>query len=509
MVKYVGVDIIIDDIKLSDYLADLTGEIRITNLPVFSSIEANVNYDDTSPFSDGQRLIYETIGSSSRVVTIVLYGSIDFITEATIKINNLVFSKKTQKIQFGDNLTWYWLGRANSAFSPTISLEESAPVGNGTVTFTFDDARAYSSDIKKIEYGHESDYGTITKKNNHYTVELKKAPQVKTEPVIKIKNIDENGYLGLATDKSVFAIGNEKAYDNRINTILDARTDDSLVTAFNNATKNVAINTLPNEATYNGNLAINDQFGRKNIYLNGSGRASATFDLGDDTNTKSERFWWRETFWAGRLNQMGTVKLLFSDQNGKLLYGVETLKNSRNFVTPYKFIGSKPDGSYFLLDLRYFKPSDRDNENQFNAPRGWSEIRREGNNIGFYWLGGWVRFNVPEFAGRRATKLHLIIESYGNQEMVTHAYVSALQFQRSDAELLSDRKNFFGAYSTITIDNTTRDVEIDGIKSISDVADGSNFIYFDRNTKTLDLSLSEWINKDPEISIEYRERAYI
>lgn len=507
--KFIGFDIIRDDKKLSEALADFDVTIKVSKVPLMSSFEISTNYDDTTAFSEGQRALYSTIGSSTRTVTVAIEGKRSDLLAVTQTINAFLISKKAYKISFSDNIGWYWFGKLSSAYQPELTSNTVPFSASGTLNFTFDDARAYSSDVKKIEYGHDSDYGTITKKDNHYTVELKKAPQAKTEPVIRIKNIDENGYLGLATDKSVFAIGNEKAYDNRINTILDARTDDSLVTAFNNAAKNVAINTLLNEATYNGNLAINDQFGRKNIYLNGSGRASATFDLGDEPDTKSERFWWRETFWAGRLNQMGTVKLLFSDQNGKLLYGVETLKNSRNFVTPYKFIGSKPDGTYFLLDLRYFKPSDRDNENQFNAPRGWSEIRREGNNIGFYWFGGWVRFNVPEFSGRRATKLHLIIESYGNQEMVTHAYVSALQFQRSDAELLSDRKNFFSANSTVILDNTTRDVEIDGIKSISDVADGSNFIYFDKDTKTLDLSFSEWIDKDPEISIEYRERAYI
>lgn len=507
--KFIGFDIIRDDKKLSEALADFDVTIKISKVPLMSSFEVSTNYNDTTAFSEGQRALYSTIGSSTRTVTVAIEGKRSDLLAVTQTINAFLISKKAYKISFSDNFGWYWLGKLSSVYQPELTSNTAPFVASGTLNFIFDDARAYSSDVKKIERGHESDYGTITKKDNHYTVELKKAPQAKTEPIIKIKNIDENGYLGLATDKSAFAIGNEKAYDNRINTILDARTDDSLVTAFNNAAKNAAINTLPNEATYNGNLAINDQFGRKNIYLNGSGRASATFDLGDEPDTKSERFWWRETFWAGRLNQMGTVKLLFSDQNGKLLYGIETLKNSRNFVTPYKFIGSKPDGTYFLLDLRYFKPSDRDNENQFNASRGWSEIRREGNNIGFYWFGGWVRFNVPEFAGRRATKLHLIIESYGNQEMVTHAYVSALQFQRSDAELLSDRKNFFSANSTVTLDNTARDVEIDGIKSISDVADGSNFIYFDEDTKTLDLSFSEWIDKDPEISIEYRERTYI
>lgn len=507
--KFIGFDIIRDNKKLSEVLTDFDITVKISKVPLMSSFEISTNYDDTTAFSEGQRALYSTIGSSTRTVTVTIEGKRSDLLAVTQAINAFLISKKAYKISFSDNIGWYWFGKLSNAYQPELTNNTAPFSASGTLNFTFDDARAYSSDVKKIEYGHDSDYGTITKKDNHYTVELKKAPQAKTEPIIKIKNIDENGYLGLATDKSVFAIGNEKAYDNRINTILDARTDDSLVTAFNSATKNVAINTLPNEATYNGNLAINDQFGRKNIYLNGSGRASATFDLGDEPDTKSERFWWRETFWAGRLNQMGAVKLLFSDQNGKLLYGVETLKNSRNFVTPYKFIGSKLDGTYFLLDLRYFKPSDRDNENQFNAPRGWSEIRREGNNIGFYWFGGWVRFNVPEFSGRRATKLHLIIESYGNQEMVTHAYVSALQFQRSDAELLSDRKNFFSANSTVTLDNTTRDVEIDGIKSISDVADGSNFIYFGQDTKTLDLSFSEWINKDPEISIEYRERAYI
>ncbi|CAO77363.1 distal tail protein Dit [Streptococcus phage M102] len=507
--KYIGFDIIKSDKKMSEALADFDVTIKVSKVPLMSSFEISTNYDDTTAFSEGQRALYSTIGSSTRAVTVAIEGKRSDLLAVTQAINAFLISKKAYKISFSDNLGWYWLGKLSSAYQPELTSNTAPFVASGTLNFTFDDARAYSSDVKKIEYGHDSDYGTITKKDNHYTIELKKAPKAKTEPVIKIKNIDENGYLGLATDKSVFAIGNEKAYDNRIVTVLDARTDDALVTAFNSAAKNVAINTLPNEATYNSDFAINDQFGRKNIYLNGPGRASATFDLGDDTNTKSERFWWRETFWAGRLNQMGTVKLLFSDQNGKLLYGVETLKNSRNFVTPYKFIGSKPDGTYFLLDLRYFEPSDRDNENQFNAPRGWSEIRREGNNIGFYWFGGWVRFNVPEFSGRRATKLHLIIESYRNQEMVTHAYVSALQFQRSDAELLSDRKNFFSANSTVTLDNTTRDVEVDGVKSISDVADGSSFIYFDKDTKTLDLSFSEWINKDPEISIEYRERAYI
>lgn len=507
--KFIGFDIIKEDKKLSEALADFDVIVKVSKVPLMSSFEISTNYGDTTAFSEGQRALYSNIGSSTRTITVAIEGKRSDLLAVTQAINAFLISKKAYKISFSDNLGWFWFGKLSSAYQPELTSNTAPFSASGTLNFTFDDARAYSSDVKKIEYGHESDYGTITKKDNHYTVELKKAPQAKTEPVIKIKNIDENGYLGLTTGKSVFAIGNEKAYDTRINTILDARTDDSLVTAFNNAAKNVAINTLSNEATYNGNLAINDQFGRKNIYLNGFGRASATFDLGDESDTKSERLWWREIFWAGHLNQMGTVKLLLSDQDGKLLYGVETLKNSRNFVTPYKFIGSKPDGTYFLLDSRYFKPSDRDNENQFNAPRGWSEIRREGNNIGFYWFGGWVRFNVPEFSGRRATKLHLIIESYGNQEMVTHAYVSALQFQRSDAELLSDRKNFFSANSTVTLDNTTMDVEIDGIKSISDVSDGSNFIYFDKDTKTLDLSFSEWINKDPEISIEYRERAYI
>lgn len=509
MVNYIGIDIIIDDVNLKDYLSNLKGEVRVTDVPFFSTIEASTNYDDVSPFSDGQRAIYTSVGSSSRVVTMSIYGSLDFINKATTAINRFAFGKEVKKIQFGDNQDWYWLGRVNSAFAPTLSSDSSSPYASGSLTFNFDDARAYSSTVRKIEFGKDSDYGTITKKNNHYTVELKKAPGARTEPVITIKNIDENGYIGLSTATNVFALGNEKSYDNRVNTILDARTDNTLVTAFESSAKNSAINVLSTENEYTGALGIQEVFGRKNIALTSRGRASATFDLGDDPLTKSEYIWWRETFWAGRVGQTGSVKILVSDQNNKLLYGVETLKNTRNFNTPYKFIGSKPDGSYIVLDMRWFKPSDSDNDNQFNRDRGWSAIRREGNHLAFYWFGGWVHFDVPEHEGRRATKLHVIIESYGDEELVTHAYVSGLEFKRSDAESLSDVKNVFGKNSLVKIDNATRDVEINGLKKISDVADGSSYLYFDKNNTTLDISLSEWIEKDPEISLEYRERDYL
>lgn len=320
-----GIDIFYDGKSISDTVDALgRGTIRIEKVPSYSTIEIATTYADQNVLATGDRAMYSAIGKATQTITVTLIGNERFIDDAVRKINDIIFSTQSKKLVFGDEADWYYMARVNNSFVPEISTDASMPTATGTITFTFDDPKAFSNVIREIKLGTNSDLGQINKVEAGHYVATVNNPNEETDLEITINTPSENGYLGVTNGDAVFQMGDINGSDKKLYTITDAHTDAKLQSLFDSAIKNKGVNVASNENTFTANLGIlNGPWGRKHIYNPMSGRGSITIDLGDDSGTKSEYLFWRQVFWAGRTNQMGAVKVLVSDQNGKLLYGVE------------------------------------------------------------------------------------------------------------------------------------------------------------------------------------------
>lgn len=506
-----GIDIIVDDVKLSDVLATLKGTLRVTDIPLANTAEQEITYAEQSNFVDGQRFLGSAVRSASRTLTITMYADVVTLNAAVQIINDFFFFKNSKKIKFGNDASRYWLGRSNSLFAPTIPGEGTTASVTGNVTLQFDDPKSFGENRTVIKSNLPSDdVEVIHNGNSEVSIEFHNKGET-VEPEISITNKSDGGYVSIATESNAFAFGNEKALDGRMSTIINSRTNQDLETLFAIGEKGVTINVEKSETSTHGLVLdrsdnLNGSYG---LRPDGNSLSGITIDLKDDLDTKSEYVWWRQIFWAGRENQSGTLKILFSDQNNKLLYGVETYKRNHGFSTEYNFIAGRADGSYEILDRKYFKPSHSDSDNPFNPKSGWSDIVREENTLSFYWRGSRLKKSRDYLEGRRATKLHIVIgPSFASSDLVTHQIVQQIIFRRTDQPKMEEVQNLFKSGSILKIDCLKKDIYLDGIKRISELVDGGRFPVISKGKNKWIFNFNSWIEQRPEIEISYKERRY-
>ena len=231
--------------------------------------------------------------------------------------------------------------------------------------------------------------------------------------------------------------------------------------------------------------------------------SSLTYDV---TPTQYEYFWWRQIFWAGTQQQQGFLKIIFSDDENKFLYAIETDKRSNSDNANFNLLVADGKGGYRVAKNFTFKTTHKPSENPFHKDGGWCDVVREDNKVHLYWLGSRHTVEVPELHEKRTTKVHLVWQSIYHKAYLTHAYIDAFKYINNKGTLIQDVPNRYHAGTELVLNSENKTIQLDGIYDISQKIVGSDFITLPTGDSTLEFYTSSWSNDLPEISVDFEER---
>ena len=197
---------------------------------------------------------------------------------------------------------------------------------------------------------------------------------------------------------------------------------------------------------------------------------------------------------------------MVSDTNDQFLYGVETIKRANGLDVEYNFLASDGKGGYRILKQWNFAGTHRDDQSPFNAERGWSDLLRRDDMVQVFWWGSYPRFYIPEIRGRKSAKIHVALGTFGDKPLVTHMYLDGIEYRKDMVSGNRAVPNRFSAGSTVVINSENDSVQINGIDSVVDVVDGSNWLSIPPGKSTIELYLSSFAGEKPSVKVEFEER---
>ena len=269
------------------------------------------------------------------------------------------------------------------------------------------------------------------------------------------------------------------------------------------------LNDPASQITWTSNSVLN-LWGRQHLSHNTLNTLATPFAVSslsyDVTPTQYEYFWWRQIFWAGTQQQQGFLKIIFSDDDDKFLYAIETDKRSNSVNANFNLLVADGKGGYRLAKNFTFKATHKPSENPFHKDGGWCDVIREDNKIQLYWLGSRYPIEAPELHEKRTTKVHLVWQSIYHKDYLTHAYIDDFKYINNKGTLIQDVPNRYHAGTKLVLNSENKTIQMDGIYDISQKIVGSDFITLPTGESTLEFYTSSWSNDLPEINVDFEER---
>lgn len=516
-----GIGIKFNKIDVLKTLSDLGGSA--TTLEVNRGIIAQLtnNYQEQGARRYGQQFLYNTLGVKQIPVSIKLTGTSAFFNKAAEKFGGLLNVESAKELIFGDEPNKVWMATPSGQPSLTFDNSTSPPTATLSVTFDIPDSYGENKAAAIVGSNLKSDYGTITKiSNNHFKATLTNLGTAPTAPKITIKHNSENGWIGFTSAEGVYELGDPEEVDKKpvkkSEILFDYVSNNWITKGFAEGKKNIAI-LNDSSQNLNGTLAIDNAWGRPHIALTNRGggsnpnnAGSITWEIPLDSNGEKgalkEYFWWRQIFWLGAANEYGFIKVTVSDAENKFLYGVETFKRAYGLGCEYNVLVSDGKGGFRTAESWTFWGTHRDDQNPFNANRGWSDIIRRDDLLNVFWFGTRKDVSAPEIKGKKSTKLHVALGTLTDKPQVTHMYLDSIVYRKDFIDKIEDIPNRYRMGSVVETDMSTSKSFCDNLPILDQMTDGSEPLLLPVGESELDIYLSSWNQEDPDIKIAWNER---
>ena len=423
------------------------------------------------------------------------------------ELAGILNTREAARLTFEDEPDKYYMAIVDGGINAS---NVSRIVQKGSIEFLVPDGVAHSTAYRKFE--------TVKMENNKLVIEVENNGTTPAYPIITLNHKSTNGYIGLVNSVSAFELGNKEGYvtDPRL------RSEPLLKYRDNNITAGLAAG-LRNQAILNdvsqsldGTLGIVNVWNRPHIHLTGVGRGannhagSLTWDIPADSfgnrGSLNEYIWWRQIFRLGRYDQLGFIKIMVSDEQGRFLYGVESIKRETGSKCEFNFLASDGRGGYKLVYQWEFEGEEDPATNPFDPQRGWVDLERRDDVVRVFWFGGYPKFRVPEIAGKKSAKVHVALGAFGDREWLTHMYLDGIEYRKDMVSGNRAVPNRFSAGSTVVINSENDSVQVNGIDSVVDVVDGSNWLSIPPGKSTIELYLSSFAGEKPSVKVEFEER---
>lgn len=463
----------------------------------------------------GAKTIKVRVSLASRDMTPTFVDTVEYPTVSNADLNklrekvaSLLHAESEYKLELPDEPDRFYMAIPKG----DIELEGISDwYDETTIEFLVPDGVAHSTTYRQFD--------NPTVSSDKLTFDLVNDGNVDAFPNITIKNNSENGYIGLVNVNGALEVGDREEADTeqyrRSEVLFDYR-DSKITTGLSQAQKNVAV---LNDTTQNlkGTVGIDNAWGRPHLALTSRGSGpqpnnagSLTWTIPADSSgavgSLNDYIWWRQIFLLGSANEFGFIKLTVSDDQGRFLYGVETFKRANGLGCEYNFLASDGKGGFNVIKQWGFTGTNSELQNPFNEPRGWSDLKRNDDQVTVFWWGGYNTFTIPEIKGRKSAKIHVAIGVLGNKPQVSHMYLDGFYYQKDFVSGTRDIPNRYPMGSNVILDCENDTVIVDGIERVMDIVHGSNFITIPPGNSKLEVYCSSWAKVKPTVKVEFRER---
>lgn len=508
-------------VDVTEELEKLGGRAIVTDVTRNVASQFNNTYQDQGSRRYGQTQLYSTLSVKPIQVSLKLVGMQTFFNAAQEKLGGILNTPEEQELIFGDEPNKVWMALPNSQQTATVDNSTSPPTATITLTFDVPNAYAESKVSASISNKEAGKYGSIVKQaDGSYRATINNLGTAETEPTITIKHNSDNGYVGVVNASGAKAVGNEEEVDTvqaqKSEELLKYSGTVPIANGLATGKTNVAV---LNDKTWveDGTLGVETVWGRPHLRLSDDSRKAGrhsgtlTWDIPADSEggvgSLYDYVWWRQIFWIGSAMQCGSLQVTFTDTDGEFLYGAETIKrHSGTLNTEYNILVADGKGGARILEARNFSATHLDTQNPFNSTRGWSDLLRSDDQLQFYWWGSYPKRTVPELKGKKSAKLNVTFNVWGNLPMPTHMYLDEIVYRKDFVEYTKDIPNLFGAGSSIVLDMAKDKTYINNLPASDKEVTGSVPLTVPVGTSELDIYLSSWVSKDPEITVEWKER---
>lgn len=482
---------------------DLSKIIHITDVERDVGNERSITTDDAPMI--GVNVQEVKVGPKVIRVGFVLQGT--NVETAKHELASVLNVDTPKKLTFTDEPDKYYLAIVRGG----VSIKNVVKwFQKGSIEFLVPDGVAHSTAYRKFE--------TVKMENNKLVIEVENKGTTPAYPIITLDHKATNGYIGLVNSVSAFELGNKEGYvtDPRLRseTLLKYR-DNNITAGLVAGRRNQAILNDVSQSL-DGTLGIVNVWDRPHIHLTGVGRGannhagSLTWDIPADSfgnrGSLNEYIWWRQIFRFGRYDQLGFIKVMVSDEQGRFLYGVESIKRETGAKCEFNFLVTNGQGGFKLVNQWEFEGEENPATNPFDPQRGWVDLERRDDIVRVFWFGGYPKFRVPEIAGKKSAKVHVALGAFGDREWPTHMYLDGIEYRKDMVSGNRAVPNRFSAGSTVVINSENDSVQVNGIDSVVDVVDGSNWLSIPPGKSTIELYLSSFAGEKPSVKVEFEER---
>lgn len=436
------------------------------------------------------------------------------------KLASYINSEDTLGLVFEDepNKVWYALPDGEQSYEPESN--------KGTLSFLVPSGHAVSSFTNVLNLSNSGGAnGTITPStvDGSVTAVIKNKGTLPAWLRFKIKCSQENGYIGIASPTGAFEMGNIQEADGVVKPESEYLYDSKDDTSFSKF-KDVAtgtVNPQNNWLATNGKL----EFQTDGLRLKDKGTAGSNqgvaggmkvMTLPADSNGHVGAVNFYSYFnifaWAGAFGQTGVLQVLFTDINDKLVagYGITKGDMSGNNASMKCWVGGNKPREYasnnFISNNGEGNGAGNMNNTSFNERTGHSDFVKTGSQLEFYWKGSRIKAIIPELETVEIAKVYIYIGQYvQSNKFMTNLSLRNIWFRKDQVSVWRDVPNRYAVNSDIDVDMGKGQILLNGISSLTEMINGSNFFMIPPGETTIVTNPSNWVNHTLEIEYSWEE----
>lgn len=436
------------------------------------------------------------------------------------RLASYINSEDTLGLVFEDepNKVWYALPDGEQSYEPESN--------KGTLTFLVPSGHAVSSFTNVLNLSNSGGAnGTITPSivDGSVTAVIKNKGTLPAWLRFKIKCSQENGYIGIASPTGAFEMGNIQEADGVVKPESEYLYDSKDDTSFSKF-KDVAagtVNPQNNWLATNGKLEFQtDGLRLKDQGTVGSNQGVAggmkVMTLPADSNGHVGAVNFYSYFnlfaWAGAFGQTGLLQVLFTDANDKLVagYGISKTDMSGNKAQMKAWVGGNNPREVisrdFISNNGEGNGAGSMNNDMFNSKSGNADFIKSGANFGFYWKGSKNPIYVPELASVEIAKIYLYIGQFKqSNKFMSNLAIRQVTYRKDNVDIWNNVPNRYAANSETKINMGEGSVLVNGISSLTEMVNGSNFFMIPPGETTIVTTPSNWVNHSLEIEYSWEE----
>lgn len=421
------------------------------------------------------------------------------------ELKTMLNKSSTVRFVFSDDKDWYWDGildtsKINSSYlGADISLEILVPDGI------------------KHAINPKGPYTATQGSDGRYSITVVNEGNVDAPITMTATMNAENGYVGMYTDYGVTQIGNKEEDDTEdyvsATTILNTSN-------FSEFTRYTGVNPENALKGNTGTAGIVNEYGTNYFHLSNAGTnndywhgASYVYNFPADgtghVGAKNVYCYFNAVFWASLIGQTGQFQVLFADANNHLVMGYDIYKNdTKGNSGVWVALAGDGNGGKKILKTNTFQSSHLDNENQFNKPRGHSDIYKNGAKLRYFWFGSYPEFTVPELKDVEITKCYINFYQYGaraGNQLMRYFDLRSMMIRNDSAEAIRNIKNRYQPKTKVKMTGANSKVYVNGLPKLSEKVDGSNLFTIPPGETTIYFQYSDWCTTAPTYQIEFSE----